>query len=68
LTVLNGRSEFFASFLAMARYSLRQHDARECADRSLDHVAARRMNDQAVLASAPPLSLTSASVMTAARW
>src|SRR6202051_900418 len=70
LTTLKGRSYTLPSFLAMARYSPSDRITRGNAPiDSLMTSPPGVSTDQAVLASAsPPLSLTSFSVMTAARW
>ena len=52
-----------------AVFAFGQHDARKRADRFLDESPPGVITDHAVLASAsPPRSLTSFSVITAARW
>src|ERR1700753_3058089 len=70
LTTLNGRSNTLPSFLAMARYS--PSDKITFGNAPTDSLTTSPpgvITDQAVLASAsPPLSLTSLSVITAARW
>src|SRR5205807_9718032 len=70
LTTLKGRSNTLPSFLAMARYSPSDSTTRGKAPiDSLMTSPPGVITDQAVLASAsPPLSETSFSVMTAARW
>src|ERR1700710_1650347 len=70
LTTLKGRSNTFPSFLAMARYSPSDNTTRGNAPiDSLMTSPPGVITDQAVFARAsPPLSLTSFSVMTAARW
>src|SRR5437016_5647671 len=69
LTTLKGRSNTLPSFLAIARYSPSESTTRGKAPiDSLITSPPGVITDQAVLASAsPPLSLTSFSVMTAAR-
>ena len=70
LTTLKGRSNTLPSFLAMARYSPSDSTTRGKAP--IDYLMTSPpgvITDQEVLASAsPPLSLTSLSVITAARW
>src|ERR1700694_1830261 len=70
LTTLKGRSYTLPSFLAMARYSPSAKMTRGNAPiDSLMTSPPGVITDQAVFARAsPPLSLTSFSVMTAARW
>src|SRR6185437_12761842 len=70
LTTLNERSYTLPSFLAIARYS--PSDNMTLGNAPIDSLMTSPpgvITDHAVLASAsPPRSLTSLSVMTAARW
>src|ERR1700737_710917 len=70
LTTLKGRSYTLPSFLAMARYS--PSDSTTRGNAPIDSLMTSPpgvITDHAVFAKAsPPLSLTSFSVMTAARW